>query len=156
MYLREAEKLRLTDVLTPKLYRWLDETDFTGDGPFEYNGVEITKEQYVELMDGGYFDSRCASGKSEGIRTAIAYIAYSRFVVNHPVNPTAFGVKFKNGEFSSDMPDTILIRNSNEARKIGEAYLQEVVQHCKSMGLLPCHEYHQQRPNMLRVGRKKL
>lgn len=144
------------DVLTPKLYRWLDETDFSGDGPFEYEGVEISKEQYTELMYGGYFDSRCASGKSEGIVTAIAYIAYSRFIMNNGTNITAFGVKLKNGEFSSDVSDTVMVRNSNEARKIGEAYLQAVVEHCKSMGLLPCHEYHQQRPNMLRVGRKKL
>lgn len=156
MYLEEAENLRLVDVLTAKLYRWLDETDFSGEGPFEYNGVEITKQQYIELMEGGYFDSLCASGKSVGIITAIAYIAYSRFLVNNPTNVTAFGVKFKNGEFSSDAPDGVIIRNSNEARKIGEAYLREVVNHCKSMGLLPCHEYKPHRPNMIRVGRKKL
>lgn len=156
MYLEEAEKLRLTDVLTPSLYRWLDETDFTGDGPFEYKGVEITKEQYNELMYGGYFDYPCASGKSEGIITAIAYLAYSRFLMNNSTNATAFGVVYKNGEFSQAVNDNILIRNSKEANKIGEAYLREVVEHCRSMGLLECKGFKERRPMMIRVGRGKL
>lgn len=157
-YLRESERLRLVDVLGAKLYRWLDETDFTGDGPFEYpvNGTILTKEQYTELMHGGYFDTKCASGKSEGIVTAIAYIAYSRFVVNNPINVTAFGVVQKNGEFSTAINDTILIRTSNEARKVGEAYLKEVVEHCKALGLLACTEYREHQPHMIRVGRRKL
>lgn len=107
-------------------------------------------------MHGGYFDTKCASGKSEGIVTAIAYIAYSRFVVNNPVNVTAFGVVQKNGEFSTAINDTILIRTSNEARKVGEAYLKEVVEHCKALGLLACTEYREHQPHMIRVGRRKL
>ena len=37
-YIREAETLRLVDAIGANLYRWLDETDFSGPGPFQYGG----------------------------------------------------------------------------------------------------------------------
>ena len=43
-------------------------------------------------MEGGYYDGGCSGdGRSEGLKIAIAYIAYSRCIVNNPINPTAFG-----------------------------------------------------------------
>lgn len=42
-YIREAETLRLVDAIGANLYRWLDETDFSGPGPFQYGDVTITK-----------------------------------------------------------------------------------------------------------------
>ena len=39
-YIREAETLRLVDAIGANLYRWLDETDFSGPGPFQY-GVAV-------------------------------------------------------------------------------------------------------------------
>ena len=156
-YIAEAENLRLVDAIGAKLYQWLDETDFSGAGPFDYNGVSITKEEHVALMEGGYFSTRCGDGRSVGLLTAIAYIAYSRFVVNNPINTTAFGVRYKDGEFSTRVEDSVLIRNSNEARRIGEAYLQQVIEHCKALGLLGCKDKYVEAPRrIIRIRRNKL
>ena len=152
-YIREAETLRLVDAIGANLYRWLDETDFSGPGPFQYGDVAITKDQYAAVMEGGYYDG----GRSEGLKIAIAYIAYSRFVVNNPINPTAFGVRYKDGEFSTRVEDNILIRSSNEARNIGEAYLEKAINHLKAMQLLtPCTEYTESPARKIIIGCNKL
>ena len=244
-YIREAETLRLVDAIGANLYRWLDETDFSGPGPFQYGGVtiteglvpitksrvattrdrytaamedghydetdfsgdrtitedpytaamevgyygetdfpgdgtftedrvlttedrvlttedrvaitrdqvSITKDQYTAVMEGGYYDG----GRSEGLKVAIAYIAYSRFIVNNPINPTAFGVRYKDGEFSTRVEDNIIIRSSNEARNIGEAYLEKAINHLKALHLLAsCTEYKVSPARKIIIGRNKL
>lgn len=231
-YIREAETLRLVDAIGANLYRWLDETDFSGPGPFQYGGVTITeglvpitknqvanldrcldetdfpdpepfpygdetitedqvpiteeqvsfteyqetiaedrvlttkdqgtitkdqvtitKDQYTAVMEGGYYDG----GRSEGLKIAIAYIAYSRFIVNNPINPTAFGVRYKDGEFSTRVEDNIIVRSSNEARNIGEAYLEKAINHLKALHLLAsCTEYKVSPARKIIIGRNKL
>lgn len=152
-YIREAETLRLMDAIGANLYRWLDETDFSGSGPFQYGGVTITKDQYTAVMEGGYYDG----GRSEGLKVAIAYIAYSRFIVNNPINATAFGVRYKDGEFSTRVEDNIIIRSSNEARNIGEAYLEKAINHLKALRLLTsCTEYKESPSRKMIIGRNKL
>jgi hypothetical protein len=152
-YIREAETLRLVDAIGANLYRWLDETDFSGLGPFQYGDVSITKDQYTAVMEGGYYDG----GRSEGLKIAIAYTAYSRFIVNNPINPTAFGVRYKDGEFSTRVEDNIIIRSSNEARNIGEAYLEKAINHLKALQLLtPCTEYKESPARKIIIGRNKL
>ena len=164
-YIREAESLRLVDVIGADLYNWLDTGDFSGDGPFEYtrpdgDAVSITKDEYNVLMDGGYFADGCGcgSGRTEGLLSAIAYIAYARFIMNNPINATAFGVRYKDGEFSTKVDDIVLVRNSNEARKIGEAYLEGVVKCLSAYGLLGCcrRKYSEVPRRIVRIGRKKL
>lgn len=139
-YLREAEELRLIDVIGAGLYCWLDTTDFSGAGPFEYKGVTITKAQHHTLMCGGYYGCDCDCGEQQtpGIIEAVAYIAYARFIMNNPINTTAFGVVHKNGEFSTRVDEPTLVRASNEANKIGEALLQRVLKHVECLGLLQC------------------
>lgn len=152
-YIREAETLRLGDAIGANLYRWLDETDFSGPGPFQYGDVSITKDQYTAVMEGGYYDG----GRSEGLKVAIAYIAYSRFIVNNPINATAFGVRYKDGEFSTRVEDNIIIRSSNEARNIGEAYLEKAINHLKALHLLTsCTEYKVSPARKIIIGRNKL
>lgn len=171
-YIREAETLRLVDAIGANLYRWLDETDFSGPGPFQYGGVNITeglvpitknqvtkdqvtitKDQYTAVMEGGYYEG----GRSEGLKVAIAYIAYSRFIVNNPISPTAFGVRYKDGEFSTRVEDNIIVRSSNEARNIGEAYLEKAINHLKALRLLtPCTEYKESPARKIIIGRNKL
>lgn len=146
-YIREAETLRLVDVIGASLYHWLDSTDFSTGDTFDYLSpsgrvVTITAAQYAALMNGGYYDRPgCGSGYSEGLSAAIAYIAYARFVVNNPINVTAFGVKTKSSAYSENVSDTILIRSANDAQKIGEAYLQKCVEQLRTMGLIECLEY---------------
>lgn len=92
---------------------------------------------------------------TEGIATGIAYIAYARFIMNNPINATAFGIAYKQGEFSTKVDDSTLIRASNEARKIGEAYLEGCVTYANSLGLLSCSkkEYKESPRRIHSVGR---
>ena len=109
-------------------------------------------------MEGGYYDGGCSGDcRSEGLKIAIAYIAYSRFIVNNPINPTAFGVRYKDGEFSTRVEDNIIVRSSNEARNIGEAYLEKAINHLKALRLLtPCTEYKESPARKIIIGREKL
>lgn len=167
MYIHEAETLRLIDAIGSPLYRWLDETNFEGEGPFIYTrpdnlDVTLTKEQYNVLMDGGYYESTCSCScgnhRTEGLKCAIAYIAYQRFSMNNPINATAFGMRYKDGEFSSRVEDNVLVRNANESRKIGEAYLLNAVDCAKAFGLLDCckNRYVESPRRIIRVRRVKL
>lgn len=162
-YIREAETLRLVDLLGATLYKWIEETDFSGPGPFAFtkdNGeqVELTAEDVNILLDGGYYTDSCGKGQmTEGLRTGIAYLAYARFVMNNPINPTAFGVRYKNGEFSTEVEDSVLARTAAEARKIGEAYLAKAMEYVKALGLLPSCAIPPKNPAFsLRINRKKL
>lgn len=151
-YVKEVENLRIIDVLGASLYQWLDGTDFNGEGPFVYvnprkEEVTITKDQYIEIMRGGYFTSDCgdcSGGNAPGLIAAISYLTYARFLINNPITVTAFGVKYKTTQYSQNVDDYVLIRASNDARKIGEAYLAKSVEQLKAFGLLDCRKY---RPN---------
>lgn len=162
-YIREAESLRLVDLLGATLYKWIEETDFSSPGPFVFtkdNGeqVELTAEDAKTLLDGGYYTDDCGKGQmTEGLRTGIAYLAYARFIMNNPVNPTAFGVRYKNGEFSTEVEDSVIARTAAEARKIGEAYLAKAMEYIKALGLLPSCTVPPRNPAFsLRINRKKL
>lgn len=169
-YLAEAENLRLIDAIGASLYQWLDETDFSMLEPFIYTTpdgkeVEIDRTQYDILMYGGYYpgckcDCTGKLKKTVGLVASISYIAYSRFIVNNPINTTAFGVVHKMGEFSAQVNDSILIRTSNEARKIGEAYLQQTIECLEAFGLLTCSccggSYKESPRRMIRIGNYKL
>lgn len=162
-YIREAETLRLVGAIGADLYDWLDTADFSGDGPYVYSRpdgdvISITKEEHDIMMAGGYFSDGCGGrGRTEGLLTAIAYIAYARFIMNNPINATAHGVVFKAGEFSTRVDDTVLVRNSNEARKIGEAYLEGVVKCLAAYRLLGCRRKYSEVPRrIVRIKREKL
>ncbi len=147
-YIKEAETLRIVDVLGADLYKWLNTTDFSKGESFDYTTpsgkiVTITQKQHDEIINGGYYESSCGcgGGYSSGLGAAISYIAYARFIINNPINITAFGVKIKNTSFSENVDDKVLIRSSNDARKIGEAYLAKCVEQLKSFGLIECRKY---------------
>ena len=116
----------------------------------------ITADDHDALMNGGYYAGCCGEKYSNGIVAATAYIAYSRFIVNNPINITAFGVRYKDGEFSSRTEDNAIVRASNDARRIGEAYFEEVTAHCRSLGLLECRPYTEAPRHIVRVGQRKL
>lgn len=161
-YLIESESLRLIDAIGATLYEWLDASDFTGAGPFLYTrpdglGVSITKDEHTVVLDGGYFTGCGGERKwTAGLVPSIAYIAYSRFVMNNPINATAFGVVHKLGEFSTPVDDNVLVRNSNEARKVGEAYLATTIEHLTALQLIGCATYIEAPRRIIRVGQHKL
>jgi hypothetical protein len=77
------------------------------------------------LMDGCYFDSD--NQHSQGLKQAMGYLVYSRFVRNQNVNVTAFAVVAKQGQYSENVDEKTIIRISNDAEKIGLEYLKQCI-----------------------------
>lgn len=82
-------------------------------------------DNYNALMDGGYYDEE--TKYFAGLRAAMGYLVYSRFVRNQNVNATAFGIVAKQGQYSENVDEKTIIRVSNDAEKIGLEYLKQCV-----------------------------
>ena len=82
-------------------------------------------EAITSLMDGCYFDSD--NQHCQGLKQAMGYLVYSRFVRNQNVNATAFGIVTKQGQFSENVDEKTIIRISNDAEKIGLEYLKQCI-----------------------------
>ena len=85
---------------------------------------------YSVLMDGGYYDND--TKYFVGLRAAMGYLVYSRFVRNQNVNATAFGIVVKQGQFSETVDEKTIVRTANDAEKIGLEYLRQVVDYINS------------------------
>lgn len=144
-YIEEVETLTIMPEITPILYKILDEN------PFEdvENGITLSDAygnqillsaaEYKTIFMPCYYDGM--KSYSQGLIEAISYLAYSRMLKNQSVNVTAFGVKVKNTNFSSDVEEGTIFRMANEAQKIGLVYLNQTIDYLKFLGLLkPCNE----------------
>ncbi|MDR2064571.1 MAG: hypothetical protein LBP85_02505 [Prevotellaceae bacterium] len=108
-YIDEAERLDVMPVIGVELYKKIY------DNPVEY----------AILLNGGYYDNE--KRYCIGLKSAIALLSYSRFILNNSVNATPFGVQRKNALDSEPVEDKTLYRHANEARNVGLAYLQQCV-----------------------------
>lgn len=160
-YIREAEVLNILPQVGADVYRWLDETDFTGDGPWTFTNtsgraVTITKEQHDALLFGGYYNAPCQSGHSMGLVAAASYYAYSRAVLDNQVNVTSFGVVIKRTEFSNPVDSSTLIQVSREAKKLGDEVAREVIAHLRALGLIECGEKPKRVAHFMAVAPNKM
>ncbi len=148
-YIREVERLRIIPALGASLFACID--GLGGNIPDE--GVDWEKDSgevvHIEavtlgtLMNGGYYKSRCCKGITAvcpGLKEAEAYLVYHKFLTNNEMNATAFGVVYKDGDFSTKADTEAVSRQSAEARNVGDAYLRECVKYLQAVGLLesPC------------------
>jgi len=121
-YMEEVEALDLIPAIGAGLYKQL-------------NNGEI--EALDDLLNGCYFSGNCGQERRhEGLIKAVAYLSYARFVRNNQINVTAFGATLKTTQFSEPIDEKMLIRHSNEAEKIGQAYLNGVIDFLRYKGLL--------------------
>lgn len=135
VFIREAERLDILPAIGAELYKEFSSlgiiTDSTGEAICDDAGQEIFKGVEGELptdihklLNGGEYTT--ASGelvRFEGIRTALCYFAYARFIRNHSVNVTAFGVTQKIGDLSNPIDRETICSVANDAKRIGEEYL---------------------------------
>lgn len=141
IYIREAELLDIEPVIGAELYEQLtnvgeivldeDNTallDETGD-----NAIVVADENELplneyKLLNGGYYqDCNGVKHRFVGIKTALAYFAYARFVRNHSTAVTPFGVVNKLGDESSNADSRTIAAVSADARRIGESYLADAM-----------------------------
>lgn len=144
VYIREAETLDIEPVIGAELcqkFRNLGEIAVDDNGtPLQdeqgnpimagYEGDLPTEEHTI--LNGGYYTD--ASGdlcRVGGIKTALAYLAYARFVRNHDVNVTLYGVVAKYGEDSTPVDARTVTATSQDAYKIGMEHLDSCVRYWK-------------------------
>jgi len=111
-YIDECEKLFLMPAIGVALYKSLDS--------------ETKPDNFDKIMDGGYYDND--TKHFPGLREAMGYLVYSRFVRNQNVNVTAFAVVTKQGQFSDNVDDRTIVRTANDAEKIGLEYLRQCIE----------------------------
>lgn len=90
----------------------------------------ITDAKYIALLDGGtYTDNASPTNEYHfaGLKPAIAYFAYSRYILNGQVTATGFGVVRKTNEFSESVEEKTLVRLSTQARMAGDALMGDVI-----------------------------
>ena len=112
-YIDECEELYLRKSIDVRLY--LD--------------IERDRSKYNLLFDGGLYDNSCKS--FPGLKKAMGYLVYSRFVRNQNVNVTAFAVVTKKSEFSDAVDEKTIVRIANDAEKIGLDYLKQCVDYLR-------------------------
>lgn len=118
-YIAETEELVIIPLLPGGLYENLI--------------ADPDSEENKFLLDGGNRnDTRLV-----GLKKAIAYIAYSRFIVNNQLNATPLGVRLKDSPLSTDVSDNVLFRVANQAEATGKVFLQQVVDYLKTNGCEP-------------------
>lgn len=114
-YIQLAEELVIIPAIGAKLYK----------------EIEADKSTHEDILNEKFYDVEVCGKKEErysgGLIKAISYIAYSKMLLNQTVNVTAFGVRTMNSQFSEQASEKEVIRVSNEARAIGDTYLQQVL-----------------------------
>ena len=120
IYLKEAENLYVIPAFGASIFK----------------NISDNQENYTTLLEGGFYDNN--KHYFEGLRKSIAYIAYSKMILNQDFNVTAFGTMFKNSEYSEHSNEKTLLRISNDALAIGLRYLDECLDYLKYINVLPC------------------
>lgn len=138
IYIKEAEMLDLMPRIGAEFYQKLDNI---GDIVLEecrkklkdQDGETIAVENEYDLpvnewkfLNGGYY--RTCEGEKRffgGVRTALCYYAYARFVRNHSQQVTPFGVVAKMGDESSGVDISTVAAMSADARRIADEYMAQ-------------------------------
>ena len=118
-YIEEAEKEWVIPTIGAKLYKDLID--------------KVESENNTTLLEGGYYNGDTAY--LSGLKKAIAYLAYSRYVRNSNVFLTSSGARAKGSlEFSDSVDDRAVVRVANEAEKRGIKLLDECVAYLNYIG----------------------
>lgn len=134
-YIEEAEKIYIIPAITAKLYKAID----------EQSEEEREAGKYDDILNAGYYED--GSQYHEGLLTAIAYLAYSRFVLNQGVAVTAFGVVQKAAQYSEPIEEAAIVRLSDDAKQRGITALAGVVAYLKAAGYITTEEARESKNN---------
>lgn len=147
IYINEAERLDILPAIGAELYQrytqlgiiTVDRTgtrleDEAGTGITSLEEGDLPTEEFKFLNGGYYTDENGCKQHFEGLKTAIAYLAYGRFVRNHSTNVTPYGVVTKIGEDSTPADARSIASVSADATRIGQEYLADALRYWKCVG----------------------
>ena len=128
IYIREAQSLDILPAFGAEEYDRL-----TAEEP----DPALTEAEQL-LLSGGTYEKDGIKRRFEGLKAALAYLAYARFVRNHQLNVTPFGVVFKDGDESSQTDLRAVAAASKDAERIGQEYLGGCVDYWKTVSAAGC------------------
>ena len=137
IYIREAESLDILPAVGAEEYDRL--TAGTPD-------PELSGDEQLLLSGGTYEDEGGVKHRFEGLKVALAYLAYARFVRNHQLNVTPFGVVYKDGDESGQTDIRAIAAASKDAERIGQEYLAGTMAFWKSRTASGCKPGQGSRP----------
>jgi len=130
-FIREAEDLWVRPALGPEMYFKIEQSvlmDNT-EHPITDNlgGLILFRHlgDYELLLTGGYYDSN--KKHCVGLIQAVAYLAYSRLILQNQVNVTSFGTVQKISAMSEPIDIQVVSRIARETEKIGLGYLKQCI-----------------------------
>lgn len=115
-FIREAENMDLKPVMGDSLLY----------------AVRREPTAFTALLNGGMYKSASGDIKTfEGLKSALAYFTFARFVRNGDGNVTRVGFTVKDNEHSTRASDVEKERTYNDTRAIAERYLRECMDFVK-------------------------
>lgn len=162
VYINEAEKLDILPAIGAALYRKFSSLGLVAVRPkaqtpagkltvpaavdeqlqpaaaatvFTGSEGDLPADEY-KLLNGGYYDATGCGAEDcyfAGIKAALAYLAYARFLRNHALNVTPFGVVVKEGDGSSPATPQAINAAATDADKVGREYLGQTLAWWKSV-----------------------
>lgn len=141
IFIREAESLDIVPYIGAEFYQKLcnlgdiilcKAEEYLRDNDSNILAVENEGDLPInecKFLNGGYYRSKCGELKKfEGVRKALCYYAYSRFVYQQLTQVTPFGVVTKIGDESSSVDLKTVTAMSIEAKKIADEYMRQCLE----------------------------
>lgn len=98
---------------------------FFGDAFFYDILANKTQDKYIDLLDGTEWEYLDNTIQFDGIRMAIAYFAFSRYIQNSSVFISKYGVVNKMNDSSEPADEKTIARLVNQARAAGNAIIEQ-------------------------------
>ncbi len=96
-------------------------------------GVVLTPEEKKLLNGGQYVDECGCTRRFQGLKAAESYLVFARFIKNHPLQVTPYGVVVKEGDDSSPASAQSIQGVSKDSEKIGRQYLADTMRYWRQV-----------------------
>lgn len=118
-YIREAQDMDIEPVI--------------GAALFEDMINNLTVEKYTDLLNGKQYEN--SEGKTVsfmGLKAALSYYAWSRYILYRNTQDTPSGMVTKTNDFSTPVDSKVIAQQSNQCKLNGEKYLQDCIRFLKT------------------------
>lgn len=122
-YIIEAEQMNIKPVLGDDLFLSILE-----------KGEDDDKVR--TLLNGGTYQSDDRIYSFAGLKSAISYYVYAKYLMVGDFNATRFGVMMKEDSYSSHISSSERSNAYSDTLEVANCYLQDCVAYCKRIGLM--------------------
>lgn len=122
-YIIEAEQMNIKPVLGDSLF-----LSILGKGEED--------EEIRTLLNGGTYQSKDSIYSFAGLKSAMSYYVYAKYLMVGDFNATRFGVMMKEDSYSSHISSAERSNAYSDTLEVANCYLQDCVTYCKRKGLM--------------------